>query len=68
MKTLDAHENYVQLSNIITEKPMGILIQLNKLRNLDNLKCLIVPYPAGMPNHMPPGTVSVFTVGTSSYD
>ena len=47
---------------------MGILIQLNKLRKLDKLKFLRVPYPAGMPNKMPPGTVSVVTVETSSYD
>jgi hypothetical protein len=47
---------------------MGILIQLNKLRKLDNLKCLIVPYRAGMPTQMPPGTVSVVRVETSSSD
>ena len=47
---------------------MVILIQLNQLRKLDNLKCVIVPYQTDMPTYMPPGTVSVVTVETSSSD
>ena len=65
---MSSERKLVQLSNIITEKPMRVLIQLNQLRKLDDLKYLIVPYPAGMPTHIPPGTLSVVKVETSSCD